>query len=384
MTAAGLRPIVLATGGTGGHVFPAEALAGELAARGAPFALVTDSRGRRWGGALADRPVHRIAAASPSGGAVGTLRGMAGLAVGAVQAFAALGRIAPSAVVGFGGYASVPTVLAARLRRIPTVIHEQNAVLGRANRLLAGGAARIATAFAKVRFLRSDDPRMVEVGNPVRDAVRAARAARWAPPDADGDIRLLAIGGSQGAASFGAVIPAALVALPEALRQRITIAQQCRPEDLEGARAVYAAAGLRAELAPFFADFPARLAAAHLLIARSGASTVAELAVAGRPSILVPYPHAADDHQRANAAALVEAGAAILLPHDEFSPGALGASLVGLLGDPARLAAMADAARAAGRPDAAARLAEIVIEVARGVRVPYAAAGRGAAGGAGA
>ena len=357
-------PVVLTAGGTGGHVFPAESLAGELARRGVPLALVTDDRGRQWQGALADLPVHRVHAASPgAGGALNRVRNAAALGGGVMQSLALLGRLAPSAVIGFGGYASVPAMFAARLRRLPTLIHEQNAVLGRANRLVTGRQTTIATAFKAVRHLGERDPRVRLVGNPVRDAVRALHDVPYRAPAPDGDIRLVVIGGSQGAASFGVVIPEAIAALPDALRGRLKLAQQCRAEDLARVRAFYAERGIAADCQTFFSDFPARLAGAHLVVARAGASTVAELTTSGRPSVLVPFPHATEDHQRANARAIDEVGASILLPHERFTPDALRGHLETLFAAPERLAAMAAAARDAGRPDATQHLADLVVDL---------------------
>jgi len=353
-------PVVLATGGTGGHVFPAEALAGELEARGLPFALVTDSRGRQWQGALARRPIHYIRSASPSGSLQRRLLALLSLGLGLFDAWRALGRIGPAAVVGFGGYASVPTMIAARLRRLPAMVHEQNAVLGKANRLVLGGVAKVATSFARTRFVGD---KAYLVGNPVRDAVRALRGSVYRAPGPDRVIDLLVFGGSQGAASFSQVIPDAILSLPQPTRARLRLVQQCRPEDLERVRGRYLQANIVAELAPFFADLPQRLASAHLVIGRSGASTVAELATIGRPSILVPYPYAADDHQTANARAFEAAGACLVIPHAEFTAATLAAHLAALFASPERMAAMAGAAHAAGRPDAAARLADLVGEL---------------------
>jgi UDP-N-acetylglucosamine--N-acetylmuramyl-(pentapeptide) pyrophosphoryl-undecaprenol N-acetylglucosamine transferase len=356
-------PVVLATGGTGGHVFPAEALAGELEARGLPFALVTDSRGRQWQGALSRRPIHYIHSASPTGSLRRRLVAVFALGLGLFDAWRALGRIGPSAVVGFGGYASVPTLIAARLRRLPAMLHEQNAVLGKANRLVLGGAGRVATSFARTQFVAADDRRACLVGNPVREPVRSLRDLPYRAPGEGRVIDLLVFGGSQGAASFSRVVPEAILSLPVALRARIRLVQQCRPEDLEHVRTRYAAAAVVAKLAPFFADLPKRLAAAHLVIGRSGASTVAELSTIGRPSILIPYPHAADDHQSANARAFEATGACIVIPHASFTSAALASHLSALFEAPQRLATMAAAAHAAGRPDAAARLADLVVEL---------------------
>lgn len=354
------RPVVLATGGTGGHVFPAEALAGELEARGVPFALVTDTRGRQWQGALARRPIHYVHSASPTGSPVRRAMALLSLARGLVDAWWALGRIHPSAVVGFGGYASVPTMIAARLRRVPAVLHEQNAVLGKANRLVQGGAVRVATSFSSTRHIGEGDRRAHLVGNPVREPVRALRSSPYRAPGDGRVIDVVVFGGSQGAASFGKVVPDALLSLPPALRQRLRVVQQCRPEDIANVRERYGKAGMVVELAPFFADLPQRIAAAHLVIGRAGASTVAELATIGRPAILVPYPYAADDHQTANARAFAASGACLVIAHGDFTAEVLAGHLSVLFDHPQRLADMAAAAHAAGRPDAAARLADVV------------------------
>lgn len=358
-----IGPVVLATGGTGGHVFPAEALAGELEARGVPFALVTDQRGKQWQGALARRPIHYIHSASPSGSLPRRLLAVLSLGLGLFDAWRVLGRIAPSAVVGFGGYASVPTLIAARLRRLPAMLHEQNAVLGKANRMALAGASRIATSFERTRHVEPGDSRAHLVGNPVREQVRALRSLAYRPPGPGRVIDLVVFGGSQGAASFGQVVPEAVLSLPKELRSRLRIVQQCRPEDFDQVRQRYARGGIVVELAPFFADLPQRLAAAHLVIGRAGASTVAELATIGRPSILVPYPYAADDHQTANARAFEAQGGCIVIPHAEFTAAALARQFERLFAQPEILAGMAGAAHAAGRPDAAARLADLVGEL---------------------
>ena len=360
---AATRPVVLATGGTGGHVFPAEALAGELEARGVPFTLVTDSRGRQWQGALARQPIHYIHSASPSGSLAKRLMAMLSLGLGLVDAWRALGRIGPSAVVGFGGYASVPTMVAARLRRLPAMLHEQNAVLGKANRMVLGGAACIATSFDHTRFIADDDQRARLVGNPVRDQVKVLRALPYRAPGEGRVIDLVVFGGSQGATSFSQVVPEAILSLPQATRARVRLVQQCRKEDFDAVRQRYTRGGIVVELAPFFADLPQRLASAHLVIGRAGASTVAELATIGRPSILIPYPYAADDHQTANARAFEAAGGCIVIPHAEFTAKALAGHLAALFDAPQRLADMAAAAHATGRPDAAAKLADLVGEM---------------------
>jgi len=352
--------IALAAGGTGGHMFPAEALAGELIARGHAVALVTDRRGGGFGDRLDAVAVHRISAGGLAGsGLVRRAQGMAQLGVGFFQARALLGRLAPAAAVGFGGYASVPTMLAASFAGVPTVLHEQNAVLGRANRLLAKRATRIATSFASVVGIDAAD-RAVLTGNPVRPNIAALADEAYLPILPDGEIRLLVVGGSQGARVFGRLLPEAIAAIPEALRRRLRLVQQVRAEDLDAVRATYARQGTSAELAPFFSDIPQRLRAAHLVVARAGASTVAELTAAGRPAILVPFPFATDDHQTANAKAIEAAGGAWLMPETSTPPAALAERLASLLARPDVLARAAEAARQQGRRDAAARLADLV------------------------
>jgi len=362
-TMTGAPFILLAAGGTGGHVFPAESLAAALEARGCRLGVMTDDRGASHGGALGRLETWRVAAGGIAGlGLKGRLTGAIRLARGVVQAWRLLGRLKPDAVVGFGGYAAFPAVLAASWRGQPALIHEQNAVLGRANRLLAGRVNAVATALPEVRFLPEGKGR--HVGNPVRPGTLAVRGTPYTPPAADGPIRLLVTGGSQGARALTDLVPAALAALPDGMRSRLRVAQQCRPEDLDRARAAYAAAGIEAETAAFFDDIPARLADAHLVICRSGASTVAELTCVGRPALLVPYPHAIDDHQTANARALDAAGAGWLVPQASVTVAALSGRLSALLADPDTLAATAARAHGLGRPDAAERLADLALSLA--------------------
>jgi UDP-N-acetylglucosamine--N-acetylmuramyl-(pentapeptide) pyrophosphoryl-undecaprenol N-acetylglucosamine transferase len=356
-----VRTIVIAAGGTGGHFFPAEALAAELLARGHRIVLMTDARsGGLTSVVFAGHEQHVLRGAGIAGrGLARGVRAAAALAAGVIQARGLLSRINAAAIVGFGGYPCVAPVLGASLlRRRPAVIlHEQNAVLGRANRFLASRADVLALSFAATERVPAGAQTAV-TGNPVRPAVAAlAQAAYAAPTDR---IRLLVLGGSLGARVFSDVVPQALTALPEALRARLSIVQQCRPEDLDRVRAAYSALGLQAELASFFPDVADRLQAAHLVIARAGASTVSELAVAARPSILVPLPGAIDDHQSANARALAQAGGAWVLPQPQFTAAALADRLNHLLSTPASLAAAATAARTGARADAAARLADAV------------------------
>ena len=358
-------PVVIAAGGTGGHLFPAEALAAELLARSRRVALIADARSGGLQSAVfagLERFVISgagIAGRSPLQGAQAAFA----VAKGVLQARRILARIHAAAVIGFGGYPCVAPVLATRLmRRRPAVIlHEQNAVLGRANRFLSSYADRLALSFAATE--RVPKVATTVIGNPVRPAIAALADAPYIPPASD--IRLLVLGGSLGARVFSDVVPAALASLPDALLSRLSVVQQCRPEDLGRVRAAYDLAGVDAELSAFFPDVAARLAVAHLVIARSGASTVAELAIAGRPSILVPLPGAIDDHQTANARALVEARGASMIAQAEFSPDALRDRLAALLAAPDMLAHAAHAARTVARPDAAARLADVVEELMR-------------------
>ncbi|HYZ24292.1 MAG TPA: undecaprenyldiphospho-muramoylpentapeptide beta-N-acetylglucosaminyltransferase [Rhodopila sp.] len=355
-----VQPIVIAAGGTGGHFFPAEALAAELIARGHRIVLMTDARS----GGLAsptfagkDQYVLRGAGIAGRGMMRGT-KAVVSLAAGIAQARGILASLEPGCIVGFGGYPSVAPVLAARtLRSRPAVIlHEQNAVLGRANRFLARWTDTLALSFAATEKL----PRIrTEVtGNPVRPAITAFADAPYEPP-AD-RIRVLVLGGSLGARVFSDVVPDALRFLPDALRFYTTVTQQVRREDLDRVRAAYDASGIDAELSPFFPDIAERLQSAHIVIARAGASTVAELAVAARPSILVPLPSAIDDHQSANARALAAAGGAWVMPQPTFNATTLSARLTEILSDKLALTNAAAAARAQARADAAARLASLV------------------------
>ncbi|HYD99029.1 MAG TPA: undecaprenyldiphospho-muramoylpentapeptide beta-N-acetylglucosaminyltransferase [Alphaproteobacteria bacterium] len=360
------RPIVLAAGGTGGHMFPAEALAKALAGRGHRPVLVTDRRGGTFSDGREDVTVYRIRAAGSGGrGLVGKLRMVSELAVGTVQAMAVLRHLDPLAVVGFGGYASAPTVYAAARRGTPVVLHEQNAVLGRANRMLARRAARIATSFDSVAMVAPEDrAKLVRTGNPVRPAIAERRGVPYPALDGDAPLGLVVLGGSQGAKVFPEVVPQALAKLPEGLRRRIRLSLQARPEDLAAAQAAVAALGLAgAEVSSFFTDVPDRLAGAHLAITRSGASTVAELTAIGRPSILVPYPSAMDDHQTANAQAVADAGAAWLMQQPSFTAEALAERLQSLFALPASLTHAAARAQDWGTVRAAEALADVVIDL---------------------
>lgn len=354
--------IVLAAGGTGGHMFPAQALARELLGRGLTVALITDRRGGGFGPDLPQVETHRISAAGLAGrGPLGKLRGVAQLCLGLIQARRQLKALDAEVVVGFGGYPSVPTVLAAASRGLRIVLHEQNAVLGRANRLLAARADTIATSFERVAAVaETDRAKLCLTGNPVRPAIAALGRRPYAVPDGNDVLRLLVIGGSQGATIFNEVVPAALCLLSQPLRRRLEVSQQVPGGALDEVAATYRDCGIVCEPRAFFDDMPARLGAAHLVIGRAGASTVAELAAAGRPGLLVPYPSATDDHQTANAQCLAEAGGGWVMPQASFTPEHLAERLESLFANPALLARASRCAQAYGREGAAAALADLV------------------------
>ena len=362
----GQRPVLLAAGGTGGHLFPAEALAAALAKRGVAVELATDARAAGRVGAFPASAVHIIPSATFRGRDPFSLaRTGIVLGFGLTKAWLKLPFVRPSVVVGFGGYPTVPPVLAATLRRVPTVIHEQNAVMGRANRLLAPRVSAIATGFAGILDREPElSAKATHTGNPVRPAVIAASGTPYAPPDAAGPLHLLVFGGSQGARVMSEIVPAAVERLEPRLQMRLKVVQQAREEDVPHVRHNYARMRVSAEVESFFGDLPARMARCHLVVSRSSASTVAELSVIGRPSILVPLPYALDQDQRANAGMLEQAGGAIRLDQSEFSPDRLAVEIAGLAAEPARLSAMAAAAKSQGATDAADRLADLVLRVA--------------------
>ncbi len=351
---------VVAAGGTGGHMFPAEALARELASRGWRVVLATDARGEQYAHAFPAEERLALDAATGSG-PIGMLK--AGLAImrGVGQARSAFDRTGADVVVGFGGYPSAPALVAAILQKRPTLIHEQNAVLGRTNRMLAPRVGGVASAFPTLgRAPEAVKARAQVVGNPVRPDIRALFDRAYVAPEGDGPIHVLVTGGSQGARILSETAPRALAALPEAIRSRLKVQQQSRPETLESARQIYLEAGINAEVAPFFRDMADRLSRAHLVIGRAGASTCSELAVAALPSVLIPLKIAMDDHQTLNARALSDAGAARVIAEDDVTVDNLTAVLAEVLSDPAQLTAMSAAARSVAIPDAAARLADLV------------------------
>jgi len=357
--------IVLAAGGTGGHVFPAEALAEELKAQGHRIVFITDKRGFDYKGILGSLERHTIRSGTLGRGFMSKITAATDIFVGTFQARKLLRKLKPAAVVGFGGYPSFPTVYAASALGIPTIIHEQNSVLGRANRLLVKRVGAIATTFPGTRHIADEyASKTVLTGNPVRAAIRALHDIPYPELSHDGHIRILVTGGSQGASIFSQIVPAALAALPGALRSRIRIDQQCREADLEATRAAYAQINMSADLSSFFTDIPARLASTHLVIARAGASTIAELTAAGRPSILVPLPNAMDNHQYYNANALEESGGGWMMPQEGFTAAALSTRIEAFLSLPESLARAAGYARKAGRIHAARELAKLTLRVA--------------------
>ncbi len=355
-------PIALAAGGTGGHLFPAEALAQELKRRGHSVLLVTDARGARYAQNFPADERFEISAATPSiGGPVAKAAAAVSIASGLFTSLREFRKRKPAAAVGFGGYPSLPAMKAAAMMKIPYGVHEQNGVLGRANRMLVKGAAFTAHAFPVLEKLPSGVS-TTEVGNPVRDAVNAVSNAPY--PSLGGDIHLLIFGGSQGASIFSDAPVKAIAGLAPDLRKRLVVTHQAREGDMEAVKAGYAGAGVRAEVAPFFTDLPQRMAAAHLVISRAGASTVTELSAIGRPSILVPLAIAMDDHQTGNARALKDKNAAVILPEKEFNQYELAAPLEALLSNPERLKSMAANAHGAVKSGAASRLADLVENIA--------------------
>ncbi|AMG73870.1 undecaprenyldiphospho-muramoylpentapeptide beta-N-acetylglucosaminyltransferase [Sphingopyxis granuli] len=355
------RHFLLAAGGTGGHMLPAYALAGELIARGHRVALVSDDRGLRIPGAPAELETHVLPAGRVHGGPVGWVKAALAIRKGRRQAIELIGEFDPAVVVGFGGYPSLPSLLAAGATRRPRVIHEQNAVLGRVNRLMAPRVDAVAVAYRNIhRFPEKQAMKRHLTGNPVREEIVAIREEGFPPLPEDGIVRLLVVGGSLGATVLSEVVPAAIAMLPPALLERLQVVQQAREADIAGVRARYAELGVAAECAPYIADLPERLRWAHLFIGRAGASTVAELACAGRPAIFVPYPHAMDDHQRWNVVDLVEAGGAIAFAQPDFTPAAVAKHIQRMALEPGALEAAAGHAAGCGLPQATRDLADLV------------------------
>ncbi|HEX6859874.1 MAG TPA: undecaprenyldiphospho-muramoylpentapeptide beta-N-acetylglucosaminyltransferase [Caulobacteraceae bacterium] len=356
------RLAVVAAGGTGGHLFPAQALAETLNARGWKVVLATDERGAVYADKFpAIRRISLSAATARAGDPVGMIKAGVAVAQGVLQARGVFKDVRPAVVVGFGGYPSLPALLAAVAGKIPTVIHEQNAVLGRVNRFIAPRVSEVACAFPTLEMASAAvRARAHVVGNPVRPEIRALHERPFEPPRPGGPVRVLITGGSQGARLLSETTPEAIRKLPEDLRVRLEVQQQTRPESMDHARRAYADALVKAEVAPFFRDMAGRLSQTHLVVGRAGASTVCEIAVAGRPSLLIPLKIAADDHQTYNARLLSDVGAAAVATEDEITVDSLAGALNALLKSPEQLARMAAAARSVATPDAAERLADLV------------------------
>lgn len=358
--------ILLAAGGTGGHLFPAEALGTALMKRGLRVRLVTDARAIRYSGLFSKDMIDVVPSETVRGRSPWALaRTGVMLGAGTLKALALIRRTKPAAVIGFGGYPTLPPVFAAKLAGVPTIIHDSNAVLGRANRFLSTRVSAIATSLPGVL---DRDPALAGkttvTGTPMRPAVLTAATVAYAAPGLTDPFRLLVVGGSQGARIMADVVPGAIERLEPALWSRLVLTQQVRDEDMARVRAVYDPLKIKAELAPFFSDLPVRLASSHLVVSRSGAGTVAELAAIGRPSILVPLPGAIDQDQFANAGVLATVDGAIRIPQAEFTSDRLAAEISALAAEPQRLAAMATAARTVGKLDAAERLADLAAKIA--------------------
>lgn len=364
------RIIVLAAGGTGGHIFPAVALAEVLAAQGYEPHLMTDHRFHHYNkssgdGVLGRIPIHTIRAGSLGGGPVKKIKNLLGISLGVIQAWMLLRRLKPQAVVGFGGYPSFPTMLAAIMHGDRTIIHEQNSVLGRVNRFLAKRVKVIATTYAETRMMpQAAKAKVVMTGNPVRAAVMALAGVEYPVLSEAGMMRILVIGGSQGASVFSDVVPEAMKRLPADVRARIRLDQQCREVELAEVRERYMQIGMQVDLAPFFADVAARLASAHLVVSRAGASSVAELMVAGKPAILVPLPIATDNHQYYNAQAIEDTGAGWVVTQQAFTPESLASRIETLMRVPHRLSEAAANMRKLVHTSAAEKLAELVVGAA--------------------
>lgn len=351
---------MLAAGGTGGHLFPAQALAEELVGRGYKIHLMTDERVRDYGKNFPAESVHIVPSATLGFSEPVKIPGrLLRLYKGYRLSKHLIAQHGAVAVAGFGGYPSLPPLVAATHLGVPSLVHEQNSVLGRANRLLAKRVTAVATSFDSVRGV-PDGATITLTGNPVRSVVKAVAGAAYPALGDGGDIRLLVFGGSQGARFFADMMPGVAAALPEALRKRLIITQQCREEDMQRTTEAYRTSGIRAELNPFFMDMPQRMAASHLVFCRSGASSIAELGVVGRPAILVPLPHALDNDQLRNAESFEAAGAGWLKPQSGIETSGFAAFLAGLLSKPEGLKEAAGAALRHGKPDAARRLADLL------------------------
>lgn len=361
-----MTTIVLSAGGTGGHLFPAQSLAAELVRRGKTIVVMTDRRGTNYAKAFPGAAIETVPSAAFSDRSVlGLMTAPFEIAAGIASAFAKLARLKPGAVIGFGGYPSLPVMIAAWLGRYPTAILEQNAVTGRANRAVMNKVRVMAAAFPITRFAPKNPAKIVLTGNPLRPEVIALASAAYDMPTENGPLHLLVFGGSQGARAMSELVPAAVGLLPNSFRSRLDIVQQCRPEDMENVRAAYAAAGVKAELASFYSDLPSRMAKAQLVIARSGAGTVSELMAIGRPAILIPLPHALDDNQTPNAEILAKANAGWCVAQSALTPEKLAGMIEFAFSNPDDLAQRAANAHSLAKIDAVSRLADVAENLAR-------------------
>ncbi|WP_299473526.1 undecaprenyldiphospho-muramoylpentapeptide beta-N-acetylglucosaminyltransferase [uncultured Roseibium sp.] len=359
------KTVLLTAGGTGGHLFPAQALAGELGRRGWIVELATDERADKYGTAFPARNVHIISSETIRGrNPVSIAKTLYSLLRGTLQARSVIKSLKPAVVVGFGGYPTFPPMYAARLTGTPSILHEANGIMGRANKMLAKGVNAIATSIPVNNLPAELSAKVVETGNPVRDAVVEAAGQPYSAPLEGGAFALLVFGGSQGARFFSDLVPPAVERLPGEMRNRLKVVQQCRPEDMDRVQKIYEGLGVDAECAPFFKDMPQRIAASHLVLCRSGASSVSELSILGRPSILVPLPGAIDQDQAANAKVLETAGGAWPIRQSELNPGRLAEELARFMNAPDQLAVAAENARGVAKPDAVKRLADLVEKVA--------------------
>ncbi len=361
------KQILISAGGTGGHMFPAEALARDLIGRGYRVALATDVRGKKYTPFADGVPVHVLSCGSLKPGVFSKVKTIFSLGLGCLQARKLIDRLKPAVVIGFGGYPSFPSVQAAQKKNVATIIHEQNAILGKANAYLAPKADRIALSWPNVAGINeSDAVRSVVVGNPVRPDIAELFNKPYPALEQDGPLRIFVMGGSQGASIFSEVLPAMVKNLSTAHKARLEIVQQCREDDLAQVEKEYLEAGIKAELKSFFDDVPTQLQKAHLVISRSGAGTVAEVTTAGRPAIFVPYPHHKDQQQKRNADTVFDAGGAWVMTQEGFTVDALLARIETFLQNPEALFNAAENARSCGKPDAARKLGNLVTAMASG------------------
>lgn len=361
--------VLLSAGGTGGHMSPASAMATALIEKGIRVELVTDDRGQKYTKMFHDIKVHVVKSGTAHAGVLGKIKGAINLARGIRHGFALVKELKPDAVIGFGGYPSVPAVLAAQILGVPTGLHEQNAILGKANVFLAPKSKFIAlslplTILAYVKQRIND--KAVVTGNPVRPEIIALKDAAYPSLDDGKKVNIFVMGGSLGATVFSQVVPRALSLLSPERKARIAIVQQCREADLQEAKDLYDESGIDdVTLAPFIDDVARYLAKAHLFIGRSGASTVAEISIAGRPAIYVPYPHHKDQQQKMNAQNVADKGGAWIIEEDQFTPAALHKSIEGFFNDPETLIGAAEHAKECGLPDAAIELAALALKITK-------------------